>query len=333
MILWVIEFVVIWGIGLSQDMGSPLKMYGGATSLDTKVPTIGLYTSTGGIVPCGVPQPHTISINYLKMIGDIHAAQIGYSTGELLKKTYGIGEVVYRYWGKFTYTDEKGEILGHFNAHDIIPGVVLTYASYPLYGGVSWHFPIRIYFKHVAVQSLVNAGVSYIDTSRGIKFTGLLSDLNFYVRKFEDSSVYYFRPSLSLSSEFMVGDGKMWIGFTLYNIQKWGSPYDSSSSTIKALLSLSNLAYHTLIKVRYNINSVSLIITYDIGEKIDRNILTSSFLTGFGFGVLYKSQFMDVVFAIKPVLGSFIVPSLTIEKKMNLPREEKHQDGYNTYSH
>jgi len=332
MIWWIIG-LVIWGKGMSQDTGSPLKMYGGATSLDTKVPTTGLYTSTGGIVPCVVPQPHVLSINYVKMMGDIHAGQIGYSTGEIFKRIYGIGEVVYRYWGKFTYTDEKGEILGYFNAHDIIPGVVLTYASYPLYGGVSWHFPIRVYFKRVAVQSLINAGVSYVDTSRGIKLTGLLSDLNFYVRKFEDSSLYYFRPSLSLSSEFMVGDGKMWIGFTLYNIQRWRSPYDSSSSTIKALLSLSNLAYHTLIKVRYNINSVSLIITYDIGEKIDRNKLTSSFLTGFGFGVLYKSQFVDVVFAIKPLLGSFIVPSLTIEKKMEASKEENYQYGGSTHSH
>lgn len=265
-------------------------------------------------MPAQITVPATLSINYLKLIGDIHNALFSYGRFSITKNLYATPYLHTTYWGKFPYTDERGNKLGTFSAYDFSPGSSFTWNSGKIYAGISAKIPLLIYFSEIGIASSFNIGAAFIDTTKKFLVGLLVKNITIYFKKFLTSSYTKLTPSINIGVAHQIGEEPFWIFASLYNLQKWQYP-DSSSSKI---ISLKNFARHFLLGINYNLEKIGILASFDIGERMDKNVFGTNFLlTGFAIGIKYHTPNFSIIFAMKPIFKDFITFSITFEKNLS----------------
>ncbi len=290
--------------------------YGALLSINNRVPLWEKENvSVAGHFPA-LPFPvNTLSINYTRLIADIHSFSIIWSNISINEKWKLLPGMYYRYWGKFTGMDEKGEFQGYFYVHEISPSIASVHKFGKFYTGISLSVPFYFFYQFMEVNGVISWGATYIDTTKDLMIGIGLSDFVFPIKRTYSRGVYGV-PWINCGIAFPVYGRELRLFFSIYDILRWQMP-DYSSSFFRSLLSLKTWVYHLLSGITYRKENLEIMISFDSGQRIRQMSDQFSFVfSGFAAGIKFISGNFSVVYAIKPFYGDFISHSLTIDAKV-----------------
>lgn len=119
----------------------------------------------------------TFEISYQKYITDIRYTQCGYAQS-IAKNIMLAGDFAYMDYGRFTGTDEWGELTGNFNASEYRFGLHGAYAVNENWSvGASMNFLYGQYEVYKAFAIAAGLGVSYADKEAGFKSAFAIKNL------------------------------------------------------------------------------------------------------------------------------------------------------------
>ncbi len=178
------------------------------------------------------------SINFLDYYAQTNTYSIAYAKYRPDLKTTFSTAFIYDHYGDFTRTDETGTVLGEYSALDYLWQLSASryYRDRWSYGA-SLKFGGAQYAGYSSFALLLDAGVYYTDTARGLSLGAVAKNIGLQLKKFNTSI-----PSEPLPFDFQIGLTKKFahlpfrLSVVAHHFFQWNIRYDNPADVSRDVL-------------------------------------------------------------------------------------------------
>lgn len=247
------------------------------------------------------------SLTYGGYVADIHSGNLNYA---FKHKKFGMimPSLQYFYQGKYTETNEFGDIIREFSGSDLLAGLAVSNAFLEHFRyGIQARFMYSQYLQYSALGISTDYVIHYSQkpSRYGISLSVLNLGLPFknYVRQQTEPLPL----NIQLSSSFKLSHSPLVIHMAYNYLQKWDLTYDPkylktnpfSGEVTENTFTGSNFFKHINLAVDFVPSSKFRVgISYDYKRRSELKYSVFGKLAGFGFGIGLKTKKFNIDYTL-----------------------------------